>query len=163
MFLLERGQPGQKPFGGERGQGRDRQHTVVVLAQQLVGGEPEIVERGPDAREVILGLRRQGQRAVLPDKQGDSELLLQPLDLMADRGLRHVQLGRRLGEAQMPGGGLKARNPFSEGSLAVISASQYMSLYHAKRYKVSFVKTPVSADISLNKLAKGVLNVHFHT
>jgi len=42
---------------------------------------------------------------------------------MADRGLRHVQLGRRLGETQMPAAASKARNPFSEGSLAVISAS----------------------------------------
>jgi len=28
---------------------------VVVLAQQSVGGEPEIVERGADAGEVIPG------------------------------------------------------------------------------------------------------------
>ena len=80
---------------------------VVVLAQQPVGGEPQIVERGADAGEVILGLRRQGQRAVLADEQADPEFLFQPFDLMADRGLRDVQLGRRLREAQMPGRGLE--------------------------------------------------------
>lgn len=111
MFFLERGQSRQKPFGGERGQGRDRQHTVVVLAQQLVGGEAQIVEGGADAGEVILRLRRQGQRTVLPDEQGDPELLFQPFDLMADRGLRDVQLGGGLGKTQMPGRGLEGAQP----------------------------------------------------
>ena len=80
---------------------------VVVLAQQPIGGEPQIVEGGADAGEVIHRLRRQRQRPVLADEQADAELFLQPLDLMADRGLRDVQLGRRLREAQMPGGGLE--------------------------------------------------------
>ena len=68
---------------------------VVVLAQQPVGGEPQIVERGADAGEIFPRLRRQRQRAVLPDEQLIAELLLEPPDLMADRGLRDVQLGRR--------------------------------------------------------------------
>ena len=42
------GQPRQQPFGGERSQRRDRQHLVVVLAQQPVGGKPEVVEGGVD-------------------------------------------------------------------------------------------------------------------
>ena len=46
-----------------------------------------------------------------------------------------------------------ARNPFSDGSLAVIPRSpKYMSLYHPKRYKVSFVNSPISADISSSRL-----------
>ena len=68
---------------------------VAVPAQQPVGGELEIVERGADAGEIIPCLRRQGQRAVLPDEQLDPQFLLEPPDLMADRGLRDVQLGRR--------------------------------------------------------------------
>ena len=80
---------------------------VVVLAQQPVGGEPQIVERGADAGKIIPGLRRQRQRAVLPDEQADPEFLLEPPDLMADRGLGDVQFGRRKGEAQVPGRGLE--------------------------------------------------------
>ena len=59
----------------------------------------------------------------------------------------------------------KARNPFSEGSLAVVISAtlQYMSLYHAKRYKVSFVESPDSVDISGNRLSIGAENVYFHT
>ena len=71
---------------------------VVVLAQQPVGGEPQIVERSADAGEIIAGFRRQRQRAVLPDEQADSEFLLEPPYLMADRGLRDVQFGSRNGE-----------------------------------------------------------------
>ena len=66
---------------------------AVVPAQQPVGGEPEVVERGADAREIVLCLRRQGQCAVLPDEQPDPEFFFQPPDLMADRGLRDVQFG----------------------------------------------------------------------
>ena len=86
---------------------RDRQHAIIVLAQQPVGGEPQVVERGADPGKVIPGLWRQRQGAVLPDKQANSKLVLQPPDLMADRGLRDVQFGRRRGEAQMPGGGFE--------------------------------------------------------
>ena len=84
---------------------------VVVLAQQPVGREPQIVEGGADAGEVFLRLRRQRQRAVLADEQANAEFFLQPLDLMADRGLRDVQLGRGLRETQMPGGGLEGAQP----------------------------------------------------
>ena len=121
---------------------------VVVPAQQPVGGEPQIVERGADAGEIFLGLRRQRQRAVLPDEQADPEFLLQPPDLMADRGLRDVQLGCRHVKLKCRAAASKARNPLSDGSLAVIPVSQYMRLFHAKRYKVSFVESPDSADIS---------------
>ena len=66
---------------------------VVVLAQQPVGGEPQIVEGRADARQIIPGLRGQRQRAVLPDEQPDPQFLLEPPDLMADRGLGDIQFG----------------------------------------------------------------------
>ncbi len=80
---------------------------VVIPAQHPVGCEPQIVKRSADTGEIVFGFRRQRQRAVLPDEQANSQFLLQPFDLMADRGLRDVQLGCRLGKAQMPGGGLE--------------------------------------------------------
>ena len=157
------GQPRQQPFRGQRGQRRDRQHMVVVLAQQPVGREPEVVEGGADARQIVLRLRRQRQRAVLPDEQANAELFLEPPDLMADRGLRHVQLGRGQGEAQMPGRGLEGAQSIQRGQPGGHSATpRYMSLYHAKRYKVSFVEGANSADIGCNRLATGAENVHLH-
>jgi hypothetical protein len=54
----------------------------------------------------------------------------------------------------------KARNPFSEGSLAAIrGAFPCMTLFHPKRYEVSFVKAAEAVDISRNDLAAGGFHV----
>src|SRR5437763_5736319 len=37
-----------------------------------------------------------------------------------------------------------------------------MSLYHPKRYKVSFAERPNDTDISSNRLAAGAAHVHLH-
>src|SRR5665213_1919673 len=137
---------------------------VVVLAQQAVGGEPQIVERSPDAGQIIPGLRRQRQRAVLPDEQPNPQFLLKPPDLMADRGLGDVQLASRVGKAQVPRSGLECAQSVQRwqpgGHVAV---SLYMSLYHMKRHKVSFVENANSADIARNRLTLGDENVYLHT
>ena len=138
---------------------------VVVLAQQPVGREPQIVERGADAGEVIPGLRRQRQRPVLPDEQPDPQFLLEPPDLMADRGLGDVQFGGGIGEAQMPGRGLEGAQTVERGQSGghVPRLPRCMSLYHAKPDKMSFVERPNSADIQPQRLALGGENVHLHT
>ena len=103
-----------------------------------------------------LPIWRQCQRAVLPDEQANPEFLLQPFDLMADRSLRDVQLGSRQREAQMPGGGferaqsIERRQPGGHFTNLIS-----MSLYHAKRYKVSFVESADKANITGNRLALG--------
>jgi len=131
---------------------------VVVLAQQAVGREPEVVEGGADAWKVILGFRCQGERAVLANEQANAELFLQPFDLVADSGLRDVQLGCRLGKAQMPGCGLERpqsiqrRQPCGHPPIP-----KCMSLYHPKRYKVSFVNSRISADIPPNRLLQELI------
>src|ERR1700716_108728 len=125
---------------------------VVVLAQQPVGSQPKVVEGGADAGKIFFLLGRQRKRAVLPDEQADAQLFLQPLDLMADRGLRDVQLGGRLGKAQMPGGRLKSPQSIERRqSCCHLPPFRYMSLYHPKRYKVSFVEGHYNADISDNR------------
>src|SRR5260370_14516914 len=137
---------------------------VIVLAQQPVGGEPQIVERRADAGEIIPGFRRQRQRAVLPDEQADPEFRLELPDLMDDRGLGDVQFGRRNGEAQMPGGGFERTQSIERGqSGGHFRGQRFMSLYHVKRHKVSFVESPNSADTVRNSLALGGRNVHLFT
>src|SRR5437899_10032212 len=136
---------------------------IVVLAQQAVGRKPEIVECGADAGEIFLRLQRQLQLTVLADEQANAELFLEPLDLVADRGLRDVQLGRRLRKTQMPGRGLEGAQSIQRrqpGGHSTIP--RFMSLYHPKRYKVSFVESPDRADIPGNRLATGAENVHLH-
>src|SRR5882757_7064440 len=82
---------------------------------------------------------------------------------MADRGLRDVQLGSRLGKAQMPGGGLKSPQPVQRRQPCChLPPIRYMSLCHPKRYKVSFVEGPYNADIGSNRLDRGAKHVHFH-
>jgi hypothetical protein len=82
---------------------------------------------------------------------------------MADRGLRDIQLGRRLSEAQMPRRGLEGAQSIQRRQPGGHSAiPRFMSLYHPKRYKVSFVESPDSADIGGNRLATGAENVHLH-
>src|SRR5260370_3964176 len=113
---------------------------VVVPARARGGREPQIIERSADTGEILFGFRRQRQRAVLPDEQANPEFLLQPPDLLADRGLRDVQLGSSSGEAQPPGGSLeRAQSITRQQPLGHLPYPIYMSLYHAKRHKVSFV------------------------
>jgi hypothetical protein len=59
------------------------------------------------------------------DEQANPEFLLQPFDLMADRGLGDVQLGSRCVKLKCRAAASNARNPLSEGSLAVIFRTPY--------------------------------------
>src|ERR1700759_1203421 len=137
---------------------------VVVLAQQAVGREPQIVERGADARQVISGLGRQRQRAVLPDEQADSQLLFEPPDLMADCGLGDVQFARRVGEAQMPRSRFeRPQSVQRRQSGGHLSDTRYMNLSHPKRDEVSFVDSPNRADIMHGSLALGAEDVQLFT
>jgi hypothetical protein len=55
----------------------------------------------------------------------------------------------------------KARNPLSEGNLAVMSHHS-MSLCHVTRDKVSFVEVAWKADIAVQRLTLGGDHVHLH-
>ena len=113
--VLERGHPRHQPLGGQRGRGADGQPPVVIGAAQSRGGAVQVLERGADGRQIVLRLPRQFQRAVAADEQGDAELLLQPADLMADRGLGDVQFGGRAREAQVASGGLERAQAVERG------------------------------------------------
>jgi hypothetical protein len=83
---------------------------------------------------------------------------------VADCGLRDVQFGRRIGEAQMPGGRLEGAQSVERWqSGGHFPGDQSMNLCHVKRYKVSFVQSLDRADIARNRLALGEEHVHLHT
>jgi len=87
-----------------------------------------------------LLLPASAQRAILPDEQFCPQSSSSRRILMADRGLGDVQLGGRIGEAQMARRGLKRRNPLRQGSRAVIyPIPRYMSLSHRKANHVLFI------------------------
>src|ERR1700726_2763796 len=167
MGFLKGGEPWQQPLCGQRGQRTDREYMVVVVAQQPVGGEPQVVERGADAGKIIPGFRRQRQCAVFPDEQANPQFLLKPADLMADRGLGDVQFRRGNRKAQMPGGSLERAQSIqrrqSSAHLPDLLPGQYMSLYHLKRHKVSFVGISNKPDILGRSLALGGSDVELFT
>src|SRR5262249_60173368 len=95
----------QQPLGGEGGRGAETERRRAPGAAQLLHGRGE-------AAEALLqqGQRRragggQRQRPVAAVEQGDAEMLLEVLDLVADRGRADMQLARRLAETGMAGGG----------------------------------------------------------
>jgi hypothetical protein len=57
---------------------------------------------------------------MVPAKQRDAELLLERLDLAADRRLGDEQLARRLGEAQVAGRRLESLEQIERGEVAPI-------------------------------------------
>jgi hypothetical protein len=64
----------------------------------------QLVEALNERRQGCLAGIGQAQRPGQPAEQGYPEQFFQRLDLMADRGRRDVQFGRRLGEAEVAGG-----------------------------------------------------------
>lgn len=88
MGFLKRRKPGQQPFGGEGRQRRDGQHMVVVPMEQTVGRQPQIVERRADAGKIFGRFGSERQRPVAAHEERNAKLLLETLDLMADRRLR---------------------------------------------------------------------------
>jgi hypothetical protein len=70
---------------------------------------------------------------------------------MADRGLRDVQLGSREREAQMARRGLKGPQSVQGRQSGSHLAAGYMTLFHAKGYKLSFVEAVSQADIPLQR------------
>ena len=73
--------------------------------------------RGNGLRQPVKSLRQprqagltgvgQQQCAIQPSEELYTQIILERLHLMADRGRGHVELLRRLGKAQMAAGGLK--------------------------------------------------------
>ncbi len=110
--------------GGGHGEhaGLARAQPARDIAQQAQHFGRRLVQRLP-----LLG---EAQLAVVAAEQRHAELLLQGLDLAADRGLGDEQLGGRLGEAQVTGGSLEA---FQQVERRQIPGALKHSIYSCKR------------------------------
>src|SRR6185437_15460434 len=105
MALGEAPHPGRQPAGAEGGGGGDGED--LLAAADVAEGPAQDLEGLGRGGLQALSLPGQRQAPGGPAEEGDAELLPQGADLVADRGLGHIQLLSRLSEAQMPCGGLE--------------------------------------------------------
>ncbi len=98
---------GQQPFRGKGRQHRRAQHARGIVLMQAPRRLDQAIEGGADVGKIGLGGVGQQQTAADAAEQLEPQPLLEAADLMADRRLGDVELGRRRGEAEMPGGGLE--------------------------------------------------------
>jgi hypothetical protein len=96
-----------QPLCREIGRGGNCNDVGVAALGQPFGTSGDAVEGIAHNTEVIPAAAGQCQPLVLAIEQFQSERLLQRLDLMADRALRHVQFVRRAREALVACGSLE--------------------------------------------------------
>ena len=102
-----RREPRAEPLGGEIARRGDRQDLrplrVLEDADRLLEGEETAAQR----RQRALGLGGEFEVARHPLEQDGPQHVLERADLLADRGGRHGELVGRLGERQVPRGGVE--------------------------------------------------------
>ena len=102
MRGVEGGEPGKQPAGGEgahRGHREQLCGSAAGDALDQLGDAIEAVPQRGEQRQPFVGERKPARQAA---EELGAQALLQALHLVADRGLRHAQLDRGAGEAQMP-------------------------------------------------------------
>ena len=117
------------------------QQAVAIRTPQSRGRAAQILEGRADRRQIVLRLAGQHQRAIAADEQPYAELVLEPADLMADRGLGDVELGGRTGEAQMPRCRVERAQSVERGQCHQQGSVGDMRLSHA-----TLTKCPLSSE-----------------
>ena len=92
-----------QPLGGEGGRGGDGQGTGVIVRPQAPNRRLNAGKGLRQPGQQYLRRGRQLDRSVQAVKQLDPEILLEGVDLMADGGRRHMQLGCGPAEAHVAG------------------------------------------------------------
>ncbi|MNL35276.1 hypothetical protein D3C87_1572970 [compost metagenome] len=107
IFFLKIRKPGQQPANGEGADGADHQDLAKMTALEAFQHIGHAIEGILKHRQQRLALGGDHQAARQALEQRHIEPALQQLDLVADGGLRHAQLDRCTGEAQMSRGCLE--------------------------------------------------------
>jgi hypothetical protein len=81
--------------------------AVAPLPQHVTAGLLQRRQRHRDFCEITLAIGGQAHRPRAANEQLDAELLLQPPNLMADRGRAEREITRGATEAQLRGGALE--------------------------------------------------------
>ncbi len=112
-------EPRRQPFRGEAGRRADHEHARVaqrIEARQRVADKKEARLQAGEER---LACRRQGDRPHAAVEQFEAQMILQSANLVAQGSGRDVQLQRRLGQAEMPGGGFESAKRVKRGRSAM--------------------------------------------
>ncbi|KMU67290.1 Type IV fimbrial assembly, ATPase PilB [Stenotrophomonas maltophilia] len=105
---LECSQPRQQPAGGEGADHAQRQYLAGRSAGVARDAGRDALERFVEyriQRRALVGQRHAARQAM---EQADAEPVLQPPDLVAQRGLADAQLERGTGEVLVAGGGFES-------------------------------------------------------
>jgi hypothetical protein len=105
---LELGEARHEPERGERDGGGDGEGRPARPRAHRRGRRPQVIERGAHGLEVALAFVGEKERADAALEKPHAELRLERLHLPADRRLGEEELFPRLGEGQVPRGGLEA-------------------------------------------------------
>jgi hypothetical protein len=103
----ELGDARHQPVGGEGDRRGDGEFAGAALAADVGGHVGDVLQAHRDGPVQPLAFAREAQAPRLAVEQGDAEMVLEELDLAADRGLGDVELLRRAGEIGVPGRGLE--------------------------------------------------------
>jgi hypothetical protein len=90
----------QQPMAkGGRNRDRESSRIAVGLTREQIAHAVKVIEHLAAALEKDLSAARQGDEFIRSDEQFAFKFAFQSSDLLADRGLRHLELARRASEA----------------------------------------------------------------
>jgi hypothetical protein len=144
---LEAAEPARQPLGGDRGRGADGERAAEALLTHPLHAGDQLVERAAHRGQQKLPLVGQEQPTIEPAEQLGAQVLLERLDLVADRGLGHEQLLGRLGEAQQARRGLEGAQRVQWRQAGRHRLSNRIRPAYVKYEKASFVGNPEKAEI----------------
>ncbi len=107
MRGVEGVQPRQQPAHREGADHADAQRLAVVAAGKALQGGGDAVEGLGQYRVQALAFVGQGHAARQALEQDHAQARFQLLDLVAERGLGHAQLGGGAGQVLVPRGGFE--------------------------------------------------------
>src|SRR6266478_1361267 len=136
-------QPRHQPFGSQAGGCADDEEAVLARAIEPPDRVANALEPGVQTRIDEASRAGQLDRAAASMKQRDAQLLLQSVDLMAERSRRHVQLIRRLGETEVAGNRLEGFERIERRQ-----GARHMSYSQASREIISFVEPTIQGQIA---------------
>ena len=96
----------------------------AIEARQRV---PDMKEARLQAGVERLACRRQGDRPHAAVEEFEAQMIFESANLVAQRSGRDVQLQRRLGQAEMPGGGLESAKRVKRGRSVMHESFSSMS------------------------------------
>ena len=100
-------EPRRQPFRSEAGRRADHEHAGVTQPIEARQRVPDVKEARLQAGLERPAFRRERNRPHASVEEFEAQMIFKSANLVAERSGRDVQLQRRLGQTEMPGGGLE--------------------------------------------------------